>query len=100
MSQREEQARATQFFEASKHPYETNQMRGMNQNLINKPYQQTNNFIDEMESHENFRNASNEQVYSELTGSYMDSNNFKHNNMVPFFKRRTQNTETFQNQAY
>ena len=68
----------------------------MNQNLINKPYQQTNNFIDEMESHENFRNASNEQVYSELTGSYMDSNNFKHNNMVPFFKRRTQNTETFQ----
>ena len=100
MSQREEQARATQFFEASKHPYETNQIpRGMNQNLINKPYQQTNNFIDEMESHENFENASNEQVYSELTGSYMDSNNFKHNNMVPFFKRRTQNTETFQNQA-
>ena len=39
------------------------------------------------------------KVYSELTGDYMNQNEFKHNNMVPFFKKRTQNTESFQNKS-
>ena len=72
----------------------------MNQNLLNGPHKTTNNFIEQMENRDAGvgNQCGNSKVYSELTGGYMNKNEFKHNNMVPFFKKSTQNTETFQNQ--
>ena len=103
MAKREEHKVVSGFFENSKNPVSTNQIPyGMNQNLRNTPHQSTNNFIEEMENRdsvkEGFQSGCNNQIYSELTGGYMNKNEFKHNNMVPFFKKSTQNTETFQNQ--
>ena len=101
MGQREEQNVVSNFFQKRTNPISTNQIPyGMNQNLRNKPHQTTNNFIEQMENRDaGVGNGNgNSQVYSELTGGYMNKNDFKHNNMVPFFKKSTQNTETFQNQ--
>lgn len=102
MARRTEHDKVSDFFEKSKHPISTNQIPyGMNQNLINIPNKNTNNFIEEMENRDLGNrgiNKGNGKVYSELTGSYMNKTDFKHNNMVPFFKKSTQNTETFQNQ--
>jgi hypothetical protein len=100
--QREEHNQVADFFEKSQNPIQTNQIPfGMNQNLRNVPHQETNNFIEQMENRDNGTNNrhNNKQVFSELTGDYMKSADFKHNNMVPFYKKRTQNTETFQNQS-
>ena len=103
MGKRAEQNVVSEFFTNSANPVSTNQIPyGMNQNLRNKPHQSTNNFIEQMENRDagvgNGNCNGNSQVYSELTGGYMNKNDFKHNNMVPFFKKSTQNTETFQNQ--
>ena len=105
MGRRAEQNVVSEFFNNSQNPVATNQIpHGMNQNLINKPHAETNNFIEQMENRDGIghfqsgKPQERKQVYSELTGGYMNSNEFKHNNMVPFYKKRTQNTETFQNQ--
>jgi hypothetical protein len=108
MGKRAEHNVVSKFFENSTNPISTNQIPyGFNQNLRNPEHTVTNNFIDTMENMEN-RNVkegfqsgkscnTKGQVYSELTGGYMNQTEFKHNNMVPFFKKRTQNTESFQN---
>ena len=100
MGQREEQNVVSNFFQKSTNPISTNQIPyGMNQNLRNVPHKSTNNFIEQMEKRDSGigGNNGNRGVYSELTGAYVNKESF-HNNMVPFFKKNTQNTESFQNQ--
>ena len=101
MGQRAEQNVVSNFFQKSTNPISTNQIPyGMNQNLRNVPHKSTNNFIEQMERRDSGMGANNGNrggVYSELTGAYVNKENF-HNNMVPFFRKNTQNTESFQNQ--
>ena len=51
--------------------------------LQNQNYQQTNNF-DNNKSNKKSNNKSNSD-YNSLTGNSIDTSDFKHNNMVPFF---------------
>jgi hypothetical protein len=106
MANAAEQEQVTKFFNESQNPISTNQIPyGMNQNLRNNAGENTNNFIDNIESFQGGgggggNGGNGKKVYSELTGRTMNSGDFTHNNMVPFFGSKvTQNTETFQNQA-
>ena len=100
MCKREEQNVVSKFFKDSTEPISTNQIPyGMNQNLRNNPHQTTNNFIEQMEKSNTGVGNSNCKVYSELTGGYMNKNDFEHNNMV-IFQKSTQNTETFKIKIY
>ena len=72
----------------------------MNQNIINKTVQPTNNFIEEMERQDTAYQSNNDQVYSELTGGFMDKRDFKHNNMVPFLKNEPKIQKPFAIRMY
>jgi hypothetical protein len=106
MAKGEEHQRVSEFHQNSQFPTKTNQIPyGMNQNLRNNAQKPGNNFIEQMDNMMaaggNGMVNNGQPVFSELSGRAMDSQEFRHNNMVPFFRGRepTQSTETFRNQA-
>tara|TARA_Y100000389_G_scaffold27557_1_gene23644 strand:- start:974 stop:3382 length:2409 start_codon:yes stop_codon:yes gene_type:complete len=90
VSQKKEKDLACKSFNDSKDPIKTNVVPPqMNNNIFNnckQPIQYLQNKDDHMirENPVNLDN-NNQNVYSKLTNTHMTVENFKHNNMVPFF---------------